>query len=238
MANADFENRNSAAGGFSAGSYQADAPRARSLTPAQQKLAALEQKLPAALKNSAAALAVLILVAAVGIFGIGGAKLHSRYAAVQSAITTGAADDTSYGGDYTVAAQLSARAAAAQSVVSAGSEQLGADDSYVTAAQQALDAATAAYAGADASSLADVYDADAALEAALDALYAQMQAAAADPMKMGAAQTAYSSFNSAGRIVSNLSYNALAQSYNEAASGFPANVIGALWGCGKAELFA
>lgn len=239
MANADFEKQNTASGGFSADSYRRkEAKPARSLTPFQQKLAKLEKAMPAALKVQAVGLVVALAAGGVGLFGIGGAKLAAQYRTVESAITTGAANDTDSGGDNTVMAQLSARGSAAESVVKAGAQQLGESDSYVTAAQAALTAAQSAYADADASNLSEVYDADAALGAAVDALYAQMQTKAADPMKMGAAQTAYSSFNSAGRILSNLSYNALAQSYNEAASGFPANLLGAVWGCGKAELYA
>ena len=239
MANADFEKQNTAPGGFSGESYRKAAPApARSLTPFQQKLASLEKALPAPLKVQAAALAVALALGVVGVVGIGGAKLAAQYRTVENSLSTGAAADAESGGGNTVLAQLAARGSTAETVVTAGAQQLGDDDSYVKAAQAALETAQAAYASAGIKNLGEVYDADAALAAALDALYAQMQAKAANPMKMGAAQTAYSGFNSAGRILSDLSYNALAQSYNEAASGFPANLLGALWGCGKAELYA
>ena len=59
MANADFsQNKQTAPGGFDAGSYREKAKpeQAVTLTPRQQKLAALEAKLPAALSTRAAAL--------------------------------------------------------------------------------------------------------------------------------------------------------------------------------------
>ena len=71
-----------------------------------------------------------------------------------------------------------------------------------------------------------------------NALYAAMQAAAPDPLKMGAVQTQYSDFNSAGVVLSNMAYNEQAQQYNEMARGFPASVIGALWNVKEVELFA
>ena len=61
MANADFsQNKQTAPGGFDAGSYREKAKPEQTvrLTPRQQKLAALEAKLPAALSTRAAALAL------------------------------------------------------------------------------------------------------------------------------------------------------------------------------------
>ena len=62
MANADFSqnNKQTAPGGFDAGSYREKAKPEQTvkLTPRQQKLAALEAKLPAALSTRAAAVAV------------------------------------------------------------------------------------------------------------------------------------------------------------------------------------
>jgi|GEM_PF-6085123 len=62
MANADFSqnDKQTAPGGFDAGSYREKAKPEQTvkLTPRQQKLAALEAKLPAALSTRAAALAV------------------------------------------------------------------------------------------------------------------------------------------------------------------------------------
>ena len=65
MANADFsQNKQTAPGGFDAGSYREKAKPEQTvrLTPRQQKLAALEAKLPAALSTRAAALVLSVVV--------------------------------------------------------------------------------------------------------------------------------------------------------------------------------
>ena len=65
MANADFsQNKQTAPGGFDAGSYREKAKpeQAVTLTPRQQKLAALEAKLPAALSTRAAALHFILML--------------------------------------------------------------------------------------------------------------------------------------------------------------------------------
>ena len=74
MANADFsQNKQTAPGGFDAGSYREKAKpeQAVTLTPRQQKLAALEAKLPAALSTRAAALALSVVVMLAAFFGFG-----------------------------------------------------------------------------------------------------------------------------------------------------------------------
>ena len=66
MANADFSQnkKQTAPGGFDAGSYRekAQPEQAVKLTPRQQKLAALEAKLPAALSTRAVALVLSVVV--------------------------------------------------------------------------------------------------------------------------------------------------------------------------------
>ena len=82
MANADFsQNKQTAPGGFDAGSYREKAKpeQAVTLTPRQQKLAALEAKLPAALSTRAAALALSVVVMLAAFFGFGSAKLRGKY---------------------------------------------------------------------------------------------------------------------------------------------------------------
>ena len=83
-----------------------------------------------------------------------------------------------------------------------------------------------------------LYQADQALGAAIDQLYAKLQEQAADPMKMGAVQGQYSQFNSAQTIISNLHYNDAVQSYQKDVGGFPASVLGKLFGIQEVELFA
>ena len=83
MANADFSHKTQAQapGGFSAGSYR-EAPKAdpaQKLTPAKQKLAAFEKKLPGALAKQATAMALCLAVMVASFVGFGGAKLKGKY---------------------------------------------------------------------------------------------------------------------------------------------------------------
>ena len=83
-----------------------------------------------------------------------------------------------------------------------------------------------------------LYQSNETLGAAIGQLYAKLQEQAADPMKMGAVQGQYSQFNSAQTIISNLHYNDAVQSYQKDVGGFPASVLGKLFGIQEAELFA
>ena len=99
MANADFsQNKQTAPGGFDAGSYREKAKPEQTvrLTPRQQKLAALEAKLPAALSTRAAALVLSVVVMLAAFLGFGSAKLRSRYNEVRKWYTVGVAADNGY----------------------------------------------------------------------------------------------------------------------------------------------
>lgn len=88
------------------------------------------------------------------------------------------------------------------------------------------------------STMQALYQADAALGAAIDQLYAKLQEQAADPMKMGAVQGQYGQFNSAGTIIGTLKYNEAVYNYRNEVGGFPANVLGGLAGVKEVEPFA
>lgn len=239
MANADFSKQNQAPGGFTAGSYQAKkTEQSKPLTPAQQKLAKVEKALPGALQKPAMATVVLVVVMALSVFGIGGAKLRVAYNKAAGSFTQGVAADVKSGGQYTMRAQLEARAAAAKNVLLAASGFDGVDQNVLTAAQVAVDGMEAALQATHGGTPAALYDADVALEAAINLLHAEVQNNAPDAMQTGSEQTAFSKFASAGTTIHHLSYNETAQAYNKKAGGFPANVIGKLWGCGEVELFA
>ena len=98
MANADFSKQSSTQGprGFDSGSYR-EAKRADEdalhLTPAQQKLAVLENRLPTALRNRGAALALSIVVMLAAFFGLGGAKLKAKYHSARQWFPYGVAAD-------------------------------------------------------------------------------------------------------------------------------------------------
>ena len=88
------------------------------------------------------------------------------------------------------------------------------------------------------STMQALYQADAALGAAIDQLYAKLQEQAADPMKMGAVQGQYGQFNSAATIIGNLTYNETVYAYQKDTGGFPASVLKSLFGVKEVEPFA
>lgn len=253
MANADFSKQNSTQGprGFDSGSYR-EAKRADEdalhLTPAQQKLAVLENRLPTALRNRAAALALLY-------FALSLAPPNPKNAA---SITTmlSASQWFSYGvaadNGYTLNEELLTRLNTAANVITTGTSTLGADSTEVQAAQTALDDFSACLDAVQAdgskqdltslpyyqgSTMHALYQANEALGAAIDQLYAKLQEQAADPMKMGAVQGQYGQFNSAKTILSNLNYNQAVTAYQNDTSGFPATLLKGLFGIKEVEPF-
>ena len=57
-------------------------------------------------------------------------------------------------------------------------------------------------------------------------------------MKMGAVQGQYGQFNSAGTILGSLQYNNAVYDYQNDTGGFPASVLGGLFGVQEVEPFA
>jgi len=241
MANADFsQNKQTAPGGFDAGSYREKAKpeQAVRLTPRQQKLAALEAKLPAALSTRAAALALSVVVMLAAFFGFGSAKLRGKYNTARQWFTAGVAADNG----YNLSEELTTRENTAANILTTASNTLGADSAEVLAAQTALNDFSACLQavqnGGKSQSLTALYQADQALDAAIDQLYAKLQEQAADPMKMGAVQGQYGQFNSAATIIGTLQYNTAVYEYQNEVGGFPASVLGALSGVKEVEPFA
>ena len=138
MANADFSqnNKQTAPGGFDAGSYREKAKPEQTvrLTPRQQKLAALEAKLPAALSTRAAALALSVVVMLAAFFGFGSAKLRGKYNTARQWFTAGVAADNG----YNLSEELTTRENTAANILTTASNTLGADSAEVLAAQTAL----------------------------------------------------------------------------------------------------
>lgn len=241
MANADFsQNKQTAPGGFDAGSYREKAKpeQAVRLTPRQQKLAALEAKLPAAFSTRAAALALSVVVMLAAFFGFGSAKLRGKYNTARQWFTAGVAADNG----YNLSEELTTREDTAANILTTASNTLGADSAEVLAAQTALNDFSACLQavqnGGKSQSLTALYQADQALDAAIDQLYAKLQEQAADPMKMGAVQGQYGQFNSAATIIGTLQYNTAVYEYQNEVGGFPASVLGALSGVKEVEPFA
>ena len=238
MANADFSQKQQNPGGFDAGSYreQKKPEETVRLTPAQQKLAALEAKLPGALRTQAAALALSMVVMLAAFFGFGGAKLRTKYNEARQWFTVGVAADNG----YNLNEELNTRANTAANVITTGSNTLGTDNAEVQAAQAALTAFNDALEGANAGStrMHALYQDNETLGAAIEQLYAKLQEQAADPMKMGAVQGQYGQFNSAATIIGSLKYNEAVYDYQKETGGFPANVLGGLAGIKEVEPFA
>ena len=139
MANADFsQNKQAAPGGFDAGSYREKAKPEQTvrLTPRQQRLAALEAKLPAALSTWAAALVLSVVVMLAAFFGFGGAKLRGKYNTARQWFTAGVAADNG----YNLSEELTTRENTAANVITTASNTLGADNAEVLTAQDALTA--------------------------------------------------------------------------------------------------
>ena len=239
MANADFsQNKQTAPGGFDAGSYREKAKpeQAVTLTPRQQKLAALETKLPAALSTRAAALALSVVVMLAAFFGFGSAKLRSKYNTARQWFTAGVAADNG----YNLSEELTTRMNTAANVITTASNTLGADNAEVLTAQDALTAFSNDLDGVKAGKtrLHALYEDNETLGTAIDQLYAKLQEQAADPMKMGAVQGQYGQFNSAATIIGTLQYNTAVYEYQKDVGGFPASVLGTLSGVKEVEPFA
>ena len=239
MANADFsQNKQTAPGGFDAGSYREKAKPEQTvrLTPRQQKLAALEAKLPAALSTRAAALALSVVVMLAAFFGFGSAKLRGKYNTARQWFTVGVAADNG----YNLSEELTTRMNTAANVITTASNTLGADNAEVLTAQDALTAFSNDLDGVKAGKtrLHALYEDNETLGTAIDQLYAKLQEQAADPMKMGAVQGQYGQFNSAATIIGTLQYNTAVYEYQKDVGGFPASVLGTLSGVKEVEPFA
>lgn len=239
MANADFsQNKQTAPGGFDAGSYREKAKpeQAVTLTPRQQKLAALEAKLPAALSTRAAALALSVVVMLAAFFGFGSTKLRGKYNTARQWFTAGVAADNG----YNLSEELTTRMNTAANVITTASNTLGADNAEVLTAQDALTAFSNDLNGVKAGKtrLHALYEDNETLGTAIDQLYAKLQEQAADPMKMGAVQGQYGQFNSAATIIGTLQYNTAVYEYQKDVGGFPASVLGTLSGVKEVEPFA
>lgn len=240
MANADFSReQNQTPGGFDSGSYrEAKRPdtEAVRLTPLQQKLAGLEKALPAALAKQGAALVLSVVIMLAAFVGFGGAKVRGKYNETRQWFTTGVSADNG----YALSEELTTRANTAANIITTGANTLGADSAEVLAAQDALTVFQNDLDGLNAGKtrMHAVYQDNTALGAAIDQLYAKMQEQAADPMKMGAVQGQYGQFNSAGTIIGNLQYNDAVYEYQNDVGGFPASMLGRLFGVQEVEPFA
>ena len=203
----------------------------------------------AALAKQGTALVLSVVVMLAAFVGFGGAKVRGKYNEARRWFTTGVSADNG----YALSEELTTRANTAANIITTGANTLGADCAEVQAAQAALDDFSACleavqngskkqsltslpyYQG---SAMHALYQANEALGTVIDQLYAKMQEQAADPMKMGAVQGQYGQFNSADTIIGNLQYNDAVYEYQNDVGGFPASMLGRLFGVQEVEPFA
>lgn len=196
--------------------------------PQLEVFGAVETKLPAPMKKRSTAGIFLAAMVLVAVFAVGGAKLRGQYSAVRASYTA----QDSYG--QSITNDLSLRADAAANLVRMSGSILGETDPTVQAAQAALDAWNAT----SSDHPAEQYQAGTALGSTVDAMYNTVKGKAGD--KLDALSTQYNEFLSRADIVQRetaTGYNKDAESYNKKVQGFPANVIGTIWGAGKVELY-
>jgi len=236
MANADFSQRKEpAAGGFDAGSYRA-APdgeeQALRLTPLQQKLAAVERRLPRVMQQRAAAVLLCAAVMLGGYLGFGTAKVRAKYNEAKSWYSEGLAAD----GGYTLEEELIARENYAAGTITSAKHMEGvADSQELEMAQAALDQFAELRAQVkEGQGVQVMYLANETLDREILALYNKMREAAADPMNPGGQ---YGQFASAQTILKNLSYNEAVSDYEDEMDGASA-ILKALAGAKKVEYFA
>ena len=196
--------------------------------PQLEVLGEAESKLPTPMKRRPTALLAIVLAAAVAVFGIGGARLKGEQGRVQALYTA----TNEYGSGMT--GDLALRADAAANLIRLCGQALGADDATVQAAQAALDGwnATAAAGGP-----ADQFAANNALGGAVTAMYQQTDDAGAVTEAIDGQYTEFLSRQDIILRAAANDYNPAAQEYNDTVSGFPANIIGRLWGAGEVQLF-
>lgn len=236
MANADFSQRNGqAAGGFDAGSYRAapEPDETAHLTPLQQKLAALEGKLPKAMQQRAAALVLCAAVMLAGYLGFGTAKLRAKYNEAKSWYSAGLAAD----GGYTLEEALVARENYAAGTITSAKLLDGLDENTkeVKMAQAALDQFAELRAEVkDGQGVQVMCLANETLGREIDTLYNKMREVAPDPMNPGGQ---YGQFTSAQTILNNLSYNEAVSDYEDELDS-AGGILKALSGVKKVEYFA
>ena len=129
-----------------------------------KQLAKLEQKLPAALKKAGVPQIAALVLLAVSVFGIGGAKLAGYYSSTMAGFNSG---------KYSITADLDQRVSAAANVVTVAKKIAGVDEALLTAAEDAVNALSEPLGPADTCAANETLDA--AVEALYDAQIAPLE---------------------------------------------------------------
>lgn len=196
--------------------------------PQLEVLGEVETKLPAPAKKRGTASIVLVVLALVSVFGIGGAKLKGAYTNTAEMYT--AADK--YG--HSIQGDFDTQADAAANLI----KQAGYVDSTPAAALQDAEDALAAWNDTDRTPAAQ-YAANRRLYNATDALYASLNNKVDDSTQR-ALDDQYNAFVSAQATIERAAaeYNTAVDSYEKTTAQFPANLISGLWGVQTPGRFA
>lgn len=196
--------------------------------PQLRVLGEAESRLPAPARKRPFANAVLGLAIVLAVFGIGGARLKARQGAVLRQYT--ATNQYNQG----IQNDLAALADAAASFIRLAGSACGED--AVQEAQAALDAWNAAD-----SDPTSQYVAEHRLYSALDDVYnAYVREHDLTPDAKERLEQLFTTAASAQATIDRAggAYNEAARDYNALAAGFPANIVGALWGAGSVPEFS
>lgn len=188
----------------------------------------LESKLPAPARKRPAAAVVLAAALLVAVFGVGGVQLKSKQARVAAQYT--ATDEHG----FSLKTDLDSMADAAANLIRICGAVVGENDPDYTGALQALDAWNAADEQPDAR-----YAAKGALTTGCEALYNAARVAA-DQDTRGRLDGLHDEMTSIVGIIdreAGANYNVAVEDFNRTLSGFPANMIGTLWGVDAVPLF-
>lgn len=196
--------------------------------PQLRVLGEAESRLPAPARKRPFANAVLGLAIVLAVFGIGGARLKAQQGAVLRQYS--ATNQYNQG----IRNDLAALADAAASFIRLAGSACGED--AVQEAQAALDAWNAA-----AGDPASQYAAEHRLYSAVDGVYnTYVREYDLTPDAKERLEELYATIASLQAVIDRegAAYNEAARDYNGLAAGFPANIIGALWGAGSVPEFS
>ena len=196
--------------------------------PQLEVLGEVESKLPAPAKKRSTASVVLVALALVSVFGIGGAKLKGKYndtAKLYAAIDKyNNSIQTDFGTQVDAAANLI--------------KQVGYLENVPTEALQDARVALEVWNNTAADPAAQ-YNANRDLYNAVDALYAAVNNKV-DASTQQAINNQYNAFVSAQATIERAAaaYNKSVESYETTTAQFPANVISGIWGVREISRFA
>jgi len=170
------------------------------------------------LENRRVAWLALVACAALSVFGLGGVKMSSERAAVQSVFTNGSDASDSL---HSMRAYLLRAAKAASVMAQEGTVYLGDDNAECARVAELAEALLSEEEGSEA------YE---QLSGAVENLYTALEKAKLTDEQFVNAKGAYRDFQDAASLIKHDDYHALAAEYNDRTDGFPASVIRGMYG--------